>query len=221
MLEGLQIQSLSSINSAVFIANLLTSLICGFMISYIYRWTYRGPHYSLSFVHSIVILPMVTTLVIIVIGNNLARAFGLVGAMSIIRFRTAVKDTQDIVVIFFSLASGMAAGVGMRAIAFIGTIGIGAVLLFLNRTNYAKLHKTDFLLQFVCVLEKGTAPYLSILENYCKESKLIHTQSMDQQDLFEIAFHVQLKSGKNSTDLVKELNNLREISEVRLYHDDE
>jgi len=97
MLQGFQKNLFTSIAIEQFIGNLVMALICGFIISIIYRWTYRGPHYSTSYVHSMVILAMVTALVIMVIGNNLARAFGLVGAMSIIRFRTAVKDTQDIV----------------------------------------------------------------------------------------------------------------------------
>ena len=68
-------------------------------------------------------------LVMLVIGSNLARAFGLVGAMSIIRFRTAVKDTHDIVFIFFTLAVGLASGVGMYAAAWLGTAAIGLTVM--------------------------------------------------------------------------------------------
>src|SRR6478736_3572303 len=82
------------------IGRLLVALFCGVMISLFYRITYKGYSYSSTFVNSIILLTMITTIVIMVIGNNLAAAFGLVGAMSIIRFRTAVKDTQDIMFIF-------------------------------------------------------------------------------------------------------------------------
>jgi len=94
------------------ITNITVALVCGLFISWLYRHTYKGPGYSITFVNSMVFLAMITAVVILVIGNNLARAFGLVGAMSIIRFRTAVKETQDIVYIFFALSVGMAAGVG-------------------------------------------------------------------------------------------------------------
>jgi len=107
------------------IGDLAIALLCGFLISLLYRWTYRGPAYSTTFVSSLASLSMITALVIMVIGNNLARAFGLVGALSIIRFRTAVKDTQDIVFIFFALAVGMAAGVGLHLSAIAGTLFIG------------------------------------------------------------------------------------------------
>lgn len=221
MMQGFDSTLISLNPTEQFLANLLISLICGLIISYIYRWTYRGPHYLVTFVQSIVILPMVTTLVIMVIGNNLARAFGLVGAMSIIRFRTAVKDTQDIVFIFFSLASGMAAGVGLRLIALTGTLLIGMVLLFLNRTNYAKINKAEFLLQFVCKITNGEGPYLETIRNFCKENRLINTQTLDQKDLYELSYHVRIKQGKKSVEFVKALNNIPQISEVRLFYDEE
>ncbi|MEJ2051098.1 MAG: DUF4956 domain-containing protein, partial [Calditrichota bacterium] len=97
-----------SLSAGQVIINISVALLCGFIISLFYKWTYRGPNYSSNYVNSIIVLAMITAVVIMVIGNNLARAFGLVGAMSIIRFRTAVKDTQDIVFIFFALAVGLA-----------------------------------------------------------------------------------------------------------------
>src|SRR6478752_4319478 len=92
---------------------LVTAFACGLFLSWLYRRTYRGSSYSITFDRALVTLTVITAIVIMVIGNNLARAFGLVGAMSIIRFRTAVKDAQDLVFIFFSLAVGLASGVGL------------------------------------------------------------------------------------------------------------
>ena len=95
-----------------------------FIVPLIYRFTYKGPGYSESF-----FLSVITSLVIMVIGDNLARAFGLVGTLSIIRFRTAIKDTMDIVYIFLGLTIGMAAGIGYHKIAIAGTIMIGLILM--------------------------------------------------------------------------------------------
>jgi len=117
------------------IRSLIVALICGFLVSLLYRWTYRGSNCSITFVNALPALSMITAIVIVVIGNNLARAFGLVGALSIIRFRTAIKDIQDIVFIFFSLAVGMAAGVGLHSTAVAGTIVIGISILILSRIN--------------------------------------------------------------------------------------
>jgi len=106
------------------LANLMVSLVCGLIIAFFYKLTYKGAGYTNSFIVSLVVLSLITTVIIMVIGNNLARAFGLVGAMSIIRFRTAVKETLDIIFIFFSLAIGMAAGIGLPSIAIGGTLFI-------------------------------------------------------------------------------------------------
>ncbi|MCD6359668.1 MAG: DUF4956 domain-containing protein [Armatimonadetes bacterium] len=83
--------------------NLFLACALSFMISGIYIITYKGYSYSPTFVHTLIVVSMVTSLVIMVIGSNLARAFGLVGAMSIIRFRTALKDTRDIAFVFWTL----------------------------------------------------------------------------------------------------------------------
>src|SRR5690625_1269742 len=114
------------------------SFLCELIITYLYRWTHKGAAYQVSFVRSLILLAMITAVVMMVIGNNRARAFGLVGAMSIIRFRTALKDTQDIVFVFFSLSIGLAAGVGYRQLALLSTIVIGLTILLLARTNFAR-----------------------------------------------------------------------------------
>jgi uncharacterized membrane protein YhiD involved in acid resistance len=113
----------------------------------VYRHVYKGPSYSVTFVNALVVLSMITSVVILVIGNNLARAFGLVGAMSIIRFRTAVRDVQDIVFIFFSLSAGMAAGVGLYSVAIAGTLLISLVIVLLSTFNFGQTRKREFLLQ--------------------------------------------------------------------------
>lgn len=100
MFEEYQNLSVFPTSSSDVIANLFVALICGLVLSIIYRTTYRGPSYSVTFVNSLVLLTLISSIVIMVIGNNIARAFGLVGAMSIIRFRTAIRDTMDLVFIF-------------------------------------------------------------------------------------------------------------------------
>ena len=128
-----QFQSLDLFPVTIFdvVTNLILALVCGLIIALVYRFIYKGPSYSVSYVNSLVMLTLITSIVILVIGNNLARAFGLVGAMSIIRFRTAVRDVQDIVFIFFALTIGMAAGVGLHAIALSGTLIISIIAIIL------------------------------------------------------------------------------------------
>ena len=155
MEQDLQSLFIFSLTIETALANLAVALLSGVLISLFYRATYNGVSYSKANVLSIVMLTMVTALVIMVIGNNLARAFGLVGAMSIIRFRTSVKHTQDIMYIFFALAAGLAAGAGMYAIVLAGTVFIGLAMMLLSELAGENPAKREYLLQLVYRAEQG------------------------------------------------------------------
>ena len=92
------------------VVNLFVAAILGLFISVVYKNTHRGLSYSQSFMVTIILVTVIVSMVMMVIGNNIARAFALVGALSIIRFRTVVKDTKDTAFVFMALAAGMAAG---------------------------------------------------------------------------------------------------------------
>lgn len=203
--------------------NLLVALICGILISYFYRKTYRGPGFLNSFVNSIIILSMITAIVIMVIGNNLARAFGLVGAMSIIRFRTAVKETQDIVFIFFSLAIGMAAGVGLHHLAIGGTLFIGLISMVLFRSNLLDSGAKEFLLQFNLSLENDEqeSRYLKVMDTHCKRYRTVNARSLGENGDLELSYYVTLKKTNKSSAFVRELKQQTGISHVNLFFDEE
>jgi uncharacterized membrane protein YhiD involved in acid resistance len=220
LLKDLQSVFNFSVTSGQVFSNLIVSLICGLAISLFYRWTYRGPNYSRSFVNSLIVLSMITSIVIVVIGNNLARAFGLVGAMSIIRFRTPIKDAHDIVFIFFALTVGLAAGVGLYKVAITGTLFVGFVMLLLNTFNYGTYRRKEYLLQFSYKVESdGDPPYLAVLKKYCKEHKLINVRSMGSKKLIELSFYIGLKDELKGNRFVEEFNNLANIQNVNLFFD--
>ena len=202
--------------------NLLVAVICGLVISYVYRLTYRGPSYSTSFAHALVLLSMITAIVILVIGNNLARAFGLVGAMSIIRFRTAVRDTQDIVFIFFALSIGMAAGVGLTWLAILGTVFISLVIMLLVGTQFASPQKRQYLLQISYQstpqqeLELG-----QILQQYCHHLKLVNLKNMGYNDELEAFYHINFKRKAKSEEMILALNKLKAVKHINLYFDED
>ncbi len=198
------------------------SLSCGYIISLFYKWTYHGSGYSNRFIHSLIIMTMITSIVILVVGNNLARAFGLVGAMSIIRFRTAIKDTRDIVFIFLSLTIGLAVGVSLFKVAIISTIFIGLVQFILFKLEFGHSKKQDFLLQFSYMQGDSENPeYLSIFKKYCKSNKLINVRSIGRDDMLELSFYVVLKNNAQSSDLVKNLRDLSNTETVNLYFDED
>lgn len=204
------------------LGNLIVSLIAGILISFFYRKSYSGPGYQSSFVNSLILLVIITSIVIMVIGNNLARAFGLVGAMSIIRFRTAVKETQDIIFIFFALSIGMATGVGLYTVAIFGTIFIGVINLILSKSKYSAPIKSDLLLQFTFNSnEEGTKAYNSLIDEYCKKSKLINAKAIGNEDMLEISYYLGFKNKEKTTDFIQELRKINGVVNVNLFYDEE
>ena len=104
-----------------------------------------------------------------VIGNNLARAFGLLGAFSIIRFRTPVKDVKDTAYIFLSLVAGMAVGTNSYVIAIVSTLIVLVIIWVLHKSNFGALHKNDYLLIFTVDYQKHQPDsFAGIFERYLK-----------------------------------------------------
>jgi len=197
--------------------NILLSSILGFLISIIYRRTYKGYSYSSSFVNMLVIITMVTSIVIMVIGNNLARAFGLVGAMSIIRFRTVVKDTRDIAFVFFALALGMASGAGNYMIGIIGCFLVSVAIMIMYLTNYGIFMNQDLLLRFFMLPQhEDKSVYSIVFQKYLKNYTLLNIKSARLGQFLELSFHIRLKNPSQHHAFVEEMSSLEGIERVTL-----
>lgn len=204
------------------LTNLLSALVCGIILSLIYRATYRGPSYSISYVNALVLLTLISALVILVIGNNLARAFGLVGAMSIIRFRTAIRDTMDMVFIFMSLAIGMACGIGLNMVALLGVAVAGVVVIALTYTHFGAPRKRFYLLQITYDgLKSGKEDFEKVFSTFCRSVKLVNVKSTGYEQEMESFFHVTLKKDSMSEALVKALNSHAAVRQVNIFFDED
>lgn len=202
------------------IANLVAALLCGIILSLIYRFTYRGPSYSISFVNALVILTIISALVILVIGNNLARAFGLVGAMSIIRFRTAVRDTMDMVYIFLSLAIGMACGIGLNVIALLGVVISGIIIIVMSLTHFGAPRKRMHLLQIA--YDSNATPskeFDKIISEYCRNAKLVNLKR-DTRGHLEAYYQVLFKKQNSTIDFTEKLSKIEAVKNVQVFFDE-
>lgn len=158
---------------------------------------------------------------IVVIGNNLARAFGLVGAMSIIRFRTAVRDTMDMLFIFLSLALGMACGVGLNIVALIGVGVSGIVIAALTFTHFGQPRRRFHLLQITYDgLRAGSADLDKVFSKFCRAIKLVNIKNTGYEHEIEAFYHVTLKNG-DSEALVKALNTITAVRQVSVFFDED
>ena len=152
----------------------------GLFIFLIYKKTYQGVMYSSGFGVALLALTMITTLVILAVTSNVVLSLGMVGALSIVRFRTAIKEPVEIVFLFWSLAVGIVIGAGMIPLAVIGSAIIGVILLlFANR----KIHNNPYILVMNCADEKTEKAALDILgkdtEHYIVKSKTITTAGIE------------------------------------------
>lgn len=204
------------------LVNLLVAFMCGIILSLVYRLTYRGPSYSVSFVNAIVMLTIISALIIVVIGNNLARAFGLVGAMSIIRFRTAVRDTMDMVFIFLSLGIGMAAGVGLSVVALTGSLIAGAIILALTYSNYGHARRRFHVLQLSyddTVFDQKKID--ALFSKYSGTTKLVSMKYSGHENNMEAIYHVSLKRENYADALVAGLRTESGIHYVNVFYDED
>lgn len=124
-----------SITPVDIIINILVSFALGMFIFFIYKKTFQGVLYQRSFNISLVLMSTITSLVIMTISGNLVLSLGMVGALSIVRFRTPIKDSIDLVYIFWAISVGLANGVGYYNISLIGSILIGIILLALTKSE--------------------------------------------------------------------------------------
>ena len=117
---------------------LFLSFALSVFVGYVYRYTHRGVSYSQSYVHTLVIMGCVIAVIMLIIGSNIARAFALVGALSIVRFRNAMKETRDIGFIFMAMAIGMAVGTRFYLLAIFSSVALCAFTVVLYKLNMFK-----------------------------------------------------------------------------------
>lgn len=197
--------------------SLALSFALALIIGFIYRMTHRGVSYSQSYVHTLVILAMVVSLVMLVVGSNLARAFALVGALSIIRFRNAIKETRDVGFIFFAMAIGMATGTRFYTLAAVATGAIGTATILMERFNMFKL---DIRSQILKIQVPSGSDYSTMFDDiflrFTSQSELVSAESIRAGALTELMYTVRLNSSTKPHELINAVQELTSGQKVTL-----
>lgn len=209
--------------TAEFVADLPTILVraaiaagLGVTLAIVYRRTHKGLSYSQSFTQTIVYIALIVALVMLTVRNSLATAFTLVGALSIIRFRTVVKDTRDTAFVFAALAVGMATGLGYLDLAAIGAGAVGLLAAALHATDFGAIHRSDFVLRFVFDRAGDSAVYRQELERFARRSHLLQAEPAGDGNSLRLAYDVVLQRGQRAEDLAAALGKTNGVSEVVL-----
>lgn len=199
--------------------NLLAATFYGVMTALVYRRTHHGLSYSQGFVVSMLLVSVVACGAIMVIGSSIARAFGLVGALSIIRYRTVVKDTRDASFIFLALVGGFAAGTGNFLIGGLTVATVLVIALVVHRFRFGVLKEHDFILTFSVPKQAAGSPegaFAAVLQRLCNRSTLLHVESDEGTDVLLLTYDISLKEGVESTTLVNELSAVPSVRSPKL-----
>lgn len=196
------------------ILGMTLSFVLGIIISKVYIYTHKGLSYSQSFTLTILFLTVIVSIVMMVIGGSLSRAFALVGAMSIIRFRTVIKDTKDTAFIFIGLAVGMAAGTANYFLAIAGTLFVCFMAIVLHKINFGALYKSEFLVKFLFDKNEDSEAYLSIFNENAKRFNMLHLESFPGSNSIKYTYDVTLNHGACPDDVIQKLNSTSGLSEV-------
>ena len=188
---------------------LILAFCLGMFIFLIYKKTYSGVMYSSSFAVTLVALTMITTTLILAVTSNVVLSLGMVGALSIVRFRTAIKEPLDIAFLFWSIAVGIVLAAGLIPLAVVGSVIIGVMLLvFVNK----KSHSNPYIVVVQCDGYESETNVKKFLGE--KTQKCIVKSKTAQKGLVELNMEIRLKD--DNTDFVNALANFKGVSSAVL-----
>lgn len=194
---------------------LLVSFALGLVVTYTHRTSVPDRRVSASLQASLALLPVVAALVLLVIGDSLARAFSLVGALAIVRFRTRLRTTWDITFIFLALAAGIGCGVGKAGVATLGVaiavlaVQVLAVLPGTRREGPVQVLRCD-----VAAWECSEAQLAPVLAQRCASWELAGSRSARFGEALSLTFHVQLQDDAPLSELVRALSQVEGVEQV-------
>ncbi|HEU4584028.1 MAG TPA: DUF4956 domain-containing protein [Polyangiaceae bacterium] len=207
----------SSISFFDVTAALCLSFALSLVIAWIYRATHHGVSYSQQYVHTLVLMGTVVALIMLIIGSNVARAFALVGALSIIRFRNAMKETRDVGFIFLVMALGMAVGTRFYLLAIYATAMLSAFLVALTRFNMFAKDVTERILRVQFPVDRDyerafEVPFRAHLEQH----RVISVETVRAGVLQEVVLSVVLKRSSSPSALLEAVRACNDNNKVSL-----
>lgn len=217
----MDIFNIQDLSGEISVLDIIIVMVLSFALSvfigWIYKITHRGTSYTQSFVFTLVLNGMVVALVMLIVGSNIARAFSLVGALSIIRFRNAVKESRDVGFIFFTMAIGMAVGTGFYLLAVIAAVVISLMALVMTRFNWFAREMSS---QILRIQVPNGLPYDTLFDEtllkFTHSSELISVDSVHSGMLTELTYTIGLKKSNLIQEFISELRKRNGNNKVTL-----
>lgn len=183
-----------------------TSAVLALVIAKLYMFTHGGYSYSKSFLQTIVLVSVTIALIMVIIGSDIARAFALVGAMSIVRFRTPVKDSRDLVYVFAAIAVGMAAGTQFYVFAAIFTAAVVILMLGFHFAKFGELPNKGYVIK-VRLKSSDKEQVAKLCRTLCKRFAIVSISRPENGGLEDVIYEVELKRGVVYKELLDRLSN--------------
>lgn len=181
--------------------SLITAFVIGLLIVFVYRKTYSGVVYSKSFALCIILLSLVTSLIIRTVNSNLALSLGMVGALSIVRFRTAVKDPVDTGFMFWGISAGIMSGTGMYLVAIVSSIALGVLYYISYLMGFKVRSQYLFIVKYELIEENNVMLALKKLPRHKLKSHTINN------NVVELTYEVDIKDDSD-TDFINNFNKI-------------
>jgi len=187
------------------------------IVVWVYGRTHKEISYSQSFVFTLVMVSAISAFAMMVIGNSITRAFALLGTFSIVRFRTAVKESKDTAYVFLCLIIGIAVGTGNYHMAVAATISILLIIQIMFSLNFGLIRKHDHILSFVLDTKKAdNGAFNSTFEDFLDEKILLNVHVIGRGDKLEFNYNVKIKKRRLVENFLKEMSQIDGVSDVNL-----
>ena len=209
---------IDAVPAHVMIRAALVSFFLSLLVGYTYRITHQGPSYSQTTVHTMIIMSVVVSLIMLIIGTNIARAFSLVGALSIIRFRNAVKESRDVAFFFLAMAIGMACGTQHHAIAMLFTLLICPMIYGLARFEVGAKPMMEVLLKLT--MGEGIdyrSAFSEVFYKHLHDADLLSVDS-DGSGKMELIYSVTMRKGAQEQALLSDVRTIDDSVSAQLIH---
>lgn len=193
----------------VALMSFLMAFLLSSLIALMYERTFQGLSYSRGLVQSMILGSIVSCMLMIAIGDNIARGIGIVGSLAIIRFRTNLRDPRDLVFLFASLGVGVASGVQSYITAIIGAIMFCLVVVVLYISPFGSRRKHDGLVRFqIPSGPQAAGEVTAIMQNYTKNFVLVAMRSVAQGQVVDYAYQVKLSDPEDNVTLIQQLEGI-------------
>lgn len=193
------------------------SFTLSLVLGWVYRMTHRGVSYSQTYVHTLVMFSTVVAFIMLIIGSNIARAFTLVGALSIIRFRHAVKEPRDIGFVFMTMAIGMACGTRFYMLAIFATVCLSGAVVLMDKLNlFAKVIRERILIVRIPSSTDYKEIFGSVFAKYLDEFSLISIETVAEAEYQEAIYSVVLKPRAAPNEFIEAVGEVNGHNKVSL-----